>query len=79
MKTSKITQDYEHFDQNEDFSSMASQVIDKANANGLYVDQDPSRVKHMIHNDLRDVLPARVLELVGKIVSVIEDASDEEA
>ena len=78
MRNYRTNERYEQFDQKEDFSSYAEALVEQAEEMGIPIDSDPGRVKNLVKSDLRDVISSRIFELVGRIVSAVESASDEE-
>lgn len=69
---------YEKFDQVDDFESYSETLIQQAQKMNIPIDTNPSRVKQLVKSDLRDVIPSRIFELVGRIVTAVESASESE-
>lgn len=63
---------YDRLDNRDEFRSISEELIEASNAQGKTVEQDPDKLKHLIKNDLRDNIPARLYALIGLMTSKIE-------
>jgi type III secretion system FlhB-like substrate exporter len=63
---------------NEDLTHYAKNLIEKAEGEGIAVTADPDKLKHMVNQDVRDMLPPQLYEVIGLIATAIEKASEED-
>ncbi|MBF4695223.1 hypothetical protein [Fusibacter ferrireducens] len=78
MNKLKPLNPYEQNVKIDDFMSVSETLIKEANEAGKSIEEDPSKLKHMIKNDLRDNMPPQIYALIGLISSTVEKLEKEQ-
>ena len=78
MNRFKQLNPYEKNLKTNDFTSVSEALVKEANEEGKSIEEDPSKLKHMIKNDLRDNIPPQIYALIGLISSTVEKLEKEQ-
>lgn len=78
MNKFKQLNPYEQNFKMDDFVSVSEALIKEAELEGKQIEEDPSKLKHMIKNDLRDNIPPQIYALIGLISSTVEKLEKEQ-